>query len=92
MKDVLEVNYGRKVHEKWRNIPFLGKFQRPVPVQVRNSPPKPNLYRYRCGIASRTEPVPVQVRAVPVQVVLCFSISTSIRILAITFSFLTRFE
>ena len=25
-----------------------------------------DLYRYRCGIASRTEPVPVQVRAVPV--------------------------
>ena len=28
---------------------------------------------YSCGIASRTEPVPVQVRAIPVQVVLCFS-------------------
>ena len=41
---------------------------------------------------SRTEPVPVQVRAVPVQVVLCFSILTSVRILAITFSFLIRFE
>ena len=37
-------------------------------------------------------PVPVQVRAVPVQVVLCFSILTSICILAITCSFLIRFE
>ena len=36
--------------------------------------------------------VPVQVRAVPVQVMLCFSISTSFRILAITCSFLIRFE
>ena len=32
-------------------------------------------------------PVPVQVRVVPVQVVLCFSILTSVCILAITFSF-----
>ena len=54
----------------------------PVPVQV----------RYRCGIASRTEPVPVHVRAVPVQVVLCFSVSTSISILDITCSFRTQFE
>ena len=60
--------------------------------QGRYSPPKPNLYWYRCGTASRTEPVPVQVKAVPLQVVLCFSISTSVRILAITFSFLIRFE
>ena len=37
-------------------------------------------------------PVPVQVRAVPVHVVFCFSILTSIRILAITCSFLIRFE
>ena len=37
-------------------------------------------------------PVPVQVRAVPVQVVFCFSILTSVRSLAITFSFLIRFE
>ena len=37
-------------------------------------------------------PVPVQVRAVPVQVVFCFSILTSVRILAITCSFLIRFE
>ena len=65
MKDVIEVNYGRKVHEKWLNLPFMGKFRRPVPVQV---------------------------RAVPVQVVLCFSILTSIRNLDITFSFLIRFE
>ena len=36
--------------------------------------------------------VPVQVRAVPVQVVFCFSILTSVRILAITCSFLIRFE
>ena len=36
--------------------------------------------------------VPVKVRAVPVQVVFCFSISTSVRILAITCSFLIRFE
>ena len=37
-------------------------------------------------------PVLVQVRAVPVQVVLCFSILTSVRILTITFSFLILFE
>ena len=36
--------------------------------------------------------VPVQVRVVPVQVVFYFSILTSVRILAITFSFLIRFE
>ena len=35
-------------------------------------------------------PVPVQVRAVPVQVVLCFSILTSVCILAITWSFFIR--
>ena len=69
-----------------------GKFSQPVPVQVRYSPPEPNLCRYRCGTASRTEPVPVQVRVVPVQVVLCFSILTSVRNLAITWSFLIRFE
>ena len=65
MKDVIEVNYGRKVHEKWKRIHILGIFGRPVPVQV---------------------------RAVPVQVVFCFSVSTSVSILAITFSFLIRFE
>ena len=37
-------------------------------------------------------PVPVKVRAVPVHVVFCFSISTSVRILEITYSFLIRFE
>ena len=37
-------------------------------------------------------PVPVQVRAVPVQVVFCFSILTGVRILAITYSFLIQFE
>ena len=47
----------------------------PVPVKVRD----------RCGIASRIEPVPVQV-------VLCFSVLTSVRILAINCSFLIRFE
>ena len=36
--------------------------------------------------------IPVHVRAVPVQVVFCFSISTSVRILAITCSFMIRFE
>ena len=36
--------------------------------------------------------VPVQVRVVPVQVVFCFSILTSVRILAITCSFMIRFE
>ena len=36
--------------------------------------------------------VPVHVRAVPVKVVLCFFILTSVRILAINFSFLIRFE
>ena len=55
---------------------------KPVPVQVRNM----------CGIASRTEPVPVQVRVVLVQVVLFFSVLTSVRILAINCSFLIRFE
>ena len=53
MKDVIEVIYERKVHEKWWNLPFLGKFRRPVPVQP-----------------SRTEPVLVQVRVVPVQMAL----------------------
>ena len=37
-------------------------------------------------------PIPVQVKAVPVQVVFCFSILTSVRILTITCSFLIRFE
>ena len=41
---------------------------------------------------SRTEPVPVQVRAVPVQVVFCFSVLTSVHNLAITWSFVIRFE
>ena len=36
--------------------------------------------------------VSVQVRAVPVQVVFCFSILTSVRILALTCPFLIRFE
>ena len=60
--------------------------------QVRYSPPESNLYRYRCGTTSRTKPVPVQVRAVPVQVVFCFFVLTSVRILAKTCSFLIRFE
>ena len=37
-------------------------------------------------------PIPVQVRVVPVQVVFCFSILTSVCILEITCSFLIRFE
>ena len=36
--------------------------------------------------------VSIQVRGVPVHVVFCFPISTSFRILAITCSFLIRFE
>ena len=36
--------------------------------------------------------VPVQVRAVPVTKVFYFSILTSVRILAITWSFIIRFE
>ena len=36
--------------------------------------------------------VPVQVRVVPVQVVFCFSVLISVRILAIPCSFLIRFE
>ena len=36
--------------------------------------------------------VPVQVRVVPIQVVFCFSILTSVPILTITCSFLIRFE
>ena len=36
--------------------------------------------------------VPVPIRAVPVQVVFCFSVLTSVCILAITFSFIIRFE
>ena len=43
---------------------------------------KSELYRYSSGA------VPVQVRAVPIQVVFCFSILTSVRMLAITCSFL----
>ena len=38
------------------------------------------------------QPVPIQVRAVPVQAMLCFSISTGFRILAITCLFLIRVE
>ena len=37
-------------------------------------------------------PVPVQVRAVPAQVVFCFSVLISVRILAITCSFIIQFE
>ena len=37
-------------------------------------------------------PVPVQVRAVPVQVVFCFSVLTSVHTMAITCSFQIRFE
>ena len=36
--------------------------------------------------------ISVHVRAVPVQVVFCFSVLTSVGILAITCSFLIRFE
>ena len=36
--------------------------------------------------------VPVQVKVVSVQVVLCFSVLTSVHILAITLSFMIRFE
>ena len=32
MKDVIEVNYGRKVHEKWKRTHILGIFGGPVPV------------------------------------------------------------
>ena len=38
------------------------------------------------------QPVPVQVRAVPVSVMLCFSVSPRIRILTITCPLLIRFE
>ena len=34
MKDVIEVNYGRKVHEKWKRTHILSIFGGPVPVQV----------------------------------------------------------
>ena len=37
-------------------------------------------------------PVPVQVRVVPVHVVFYFFVLTRVRILAITYSFLIRFE
>ena len=37
-------------------------------------------------------PVPVQVRAVPVQVVFYFSVLTSVHTLVITCSFMIRFE
>ena len=55
-----------------------------------------DLYRYTFGPVlvqlSRTEPVPVQVKVVPVQVVFCFSVLTSVCIFTITCSFLIRFE
>ena len=38
------------------------------------------------------QPVPVQVRAVPVQVVLCFFVPTVIRILTITYTFMIQFK
>ena len=37
-------------------------------------------------------PVPVQVRAIPVQVVFYFSVLTNVRILTTTCSFMIRFE
>ena len=55
-----------------------------------------DLYWYTFGPVpvqpSRTAHVPVQVRAVPVQVVFCFSILTRVRMLAISCSFMIRFE
>ena len=59
MKDVIEVNYGINLHEKWKRTHILGIFGGPVPIQV---------------------------RVVPVQVVLYFSILT------IPFPFMIRFE
>ena len=50
------------------------------------------LDKFRRHVPVQVRVVPVQVRVVPVQVVFCFSILTSIRILAITCSFLIRFE
>ena len=50
------------------------------------------LGKIRGAVPVQVRAVPVQVRAVPVQVVLCFSILINIRILAITCSFLIRFE
>ena len=61
--------------EKWDKTTISGHSRRPVSVQVRAVPVQfgfwsffVNLYRYRCGKgavhASRTEPVPVQVRPI----------------------------
>ena len=65
--------------EKWEKNTHSGHFRKPVPVHLGPVPVQP----------SRTEPVPIQVRnrcGTP-----C-SILTSVRILAITCSFIIRFE
>ena len=56
MKEVIEVIYGRKVHENGEIYHFWANFG--------------DLYRYTFELVpvqpSKTEPIPVQVRAVPV--------------------------
>ena len=82
MKDVIEVNYGRKVNEKWNITHILGIFGGPIPVHLGPVPVQfgfwsflANLYWYRLDLYRYT-----------------YSILTSVCILAITCSFLIRFE
>ena len=54
-----------------------------------------NMYRYSLGsgqFGPTYTGIPVQVRGVPVHVMLCFLVLTIFRILAITCSFLIRYE
>ena len=68
--------------EKCEKTHILGIFGSCVPVHLECVPVHP----------SRTQCVPVHIRGVPVHPVLLFPISTIFRILAITCSFLIRFE
>ena len=68
--------------EKGEKIHILDIFGSCVPVHLECVPVHP----------SKTQCVPVHVRGVPVHPVMLFPISTSFLMLAITFSFLIRFE
>ena len=69
--------YGRKVHEKWWNSPISGQIRKPIPIHLWSgtgtTDPIAKRYRYSSQSVpvppSRTEPVLVPVRAVPVPMV-----------------------
>ena len=75
----------KKMHEKWETIHILGNFWRHVPVHPEHVPVHvrfwsfwANMYRYRSGVYRTCDAL--------------FPISTSFLNLAITCSFLIRFE